>query len=98
MPDNIRLFLNSNLQHNAMAYAKPEMVKTCAFPTNPLNAGPPERALLVALDGWISNGTLPPASRYPSLKDGTLVSPEAEARVIPKFPTLATPAGWRGRR
>src|SRR5204863_358196 len=59
MPDNIRLFLMSNLQHFAMAGAKPEMVKTCAFPTNPLNAGPPERALLTALDGWISNGTLP---------------------------------------
>jgi hypothetical protein len=63
MPDNVRLFLLSNLQHFALANAKSEMVKTCAFPTNPLNAGPPARALLVALDGWISNGTLPPASR-----------------------------------
>ena len=89
MPDNIRLFLMSNLQHFAMANAKPEMVKTCAFPTNPLNAGPPERALLTALDGWISNGTLPPASRYPSLKDGTLVTPEAEAAVYPTIPGFA---------
>jgi hypothetical protein len=89
MPDNIRLFLMSNLQHNAMAYAKPEMVRTCAFPTNPLNAGPPERALLTALDSWISNGTLPPASRYPSVKDGTLVTPEAEAAAYPKIPGFA---------
>ena len=66
MPDNVRLFLLSNLQHFALANAKSERVKTCAFPTNPLNAGPPARALLVALDAWISNGTLPPASRYPS--------------------------------
>ena len=65
MPDNIRLFFLSNLQHFALANAKPELVKTCAFPTNPLNAGPPVRALLTALDDWISNGTLPPASRYP---------------------------------
>jgi len=65
------------------------MVKTCAFPTNPLNAGPPLRALLVAMDGWISNGTLPPNSRYPSLKDGTLVSPEAEAADYPKIPGFA---------
>jgi hypothetical protein len=76
MPDNIRLFFLSNLQHFAMANSKSEMVKACAFPTNPLNAGPPVRALLVALDSWISNGTLPPASRYPSRADGTLVSPE----------------------
>jgi len=53
MPDNVRLFLLSNLQHFALANAKSELVKTCAFPTNPLNAGPPARALLVALDGWI---------------------------------------------
>ena len=78
MPDNVRLFLLSNLQHFSLANAKSEMAKTCAFPTNPLNAGPPVRALLVALDMWISNGTLPPVSRYPSRADGTLVSPAAD--------------------
>ena len=89
MPDNIRLFLLSNLQHFAMAYAKSEMVKTCAFPTNPLNAGPPARALLVALDGWISNGTLPPASRYPSRGDGTLVLPAIDDVGFPRLPGFA---------
>jgi hypothetical protein len=75
MPENVRLFLLSNLQHYALANAKSEMAKTCAYPTNPLNAGPPVRALLVALDAWISNGTLPPDSRYPSRADATLVLP-----------------------
>ena len=86
MPDNIRLFLLSNLQHFAMANAKSELVKTCAFPTNPLNAGPAVRALLVALDGWISNGTLPPASRYPSRSDGTLVPPTIQDVGFPRIP------------
>jgi hypothetical protein len=89
IPDNIRMFLLSNLQHFAMAHAKPDMVKTCAFPTNPLNAGPAVRALLVALDDWISNGKLPPASRYPSVSDGTLVTPEVEASDYPKIPDFA---------
>jgi hypothetical protein len=89
MPDNVRLFLISNLQHFALANAKSEMAKTCAFPTNPLNAGPPARALLVALDGWISNGGLPPASRYPSRKDGTLVPPTAEEVGFPNIPGFA---------
>ena len=89
MPDNIRLFFLSNLQHFALANAKPELVKTCAFPTNPLNAGPPVRALLTALDSWISNGTLPPASRYPSRKDDTLVTPEIEAANYPRIPGFA---------
>jgi hypothetical protein len=89
MPDNIRLFLISNLQHFSLANAKPEMVKTCAFPTNPLNAGPVVRALLVAMDGWISNGTPPPASRYPSVSDGTLVTPADEGAGYPKIPGFA---------
>jgi Alpha/beta hydrolase domain len=89
MPDNIRLFLLSNLQHFSLANAKSEMVKACAFPTNPLNAGPAVRALLVALDDWISHGRLPPASRYPSVSDGTLVSPETEAADYPKIAGFA---------
>jgi hypothetical protein len=90
MPDNIRLFLLSNLQHFSLANARPEMVKTCAYPTNPLNAGPPLRALLVALDAWISNGTLPPASRYPSRSNGTLVSPEEAG--FPNIPGVTYPS------
>jgi len=89
MPDNIRLFLLSNLQHFSLANARSEMVKTCAFPTNPLNAGPPVRALLVALDRWISNGTLPPASRYPNRADGTLVSPAIDEVGFPHIPGFA---------
>ena len=89
MPDNVRLFLISNLQHFALANAKSEMAKTCAFPTNPLNAGPPARALLMALDGWISNGTKPPASRYPSRNDGTLVLPTTEDVGFPNIPGFA---------
>jgi hypothetical protein len=90
MPDNIRLFLLSNLQHFSLADARPEMVKTCAYPSNPLNAGPPVRALLVALDAWISNGTLPPASRYPSRSNGTLVSPEEAG--FPNIPGVTYPS------
>lgn len=86
MPENVRLFLLSNLQHYSLANAKSELTKTCSFPTNPLNAGPPVRALLVALDAWISDGTLPPASRYPSRSDGTLVSPTNEAVGFPHIP------------
>jgi Alpha/beta hydrolase domain len=89
MPDNIRLFLLSNLQHYSLADAKPDMAKVCAFPTNPLNAGPPVRALLVALDDWISKGTLPPASRYPSRNDGTLVPATADDVGFPRIPGFA---------
>jgi hypothetical protein len=86
MPDNVRIFLLSNLQHYVLVNDKSALTRTCAFPTNPLNAGPPLRALLVALEAWISNGTLPPASRYPSRSDGTLVPPTPEAVGFPAIP------------
>ena len=92
MPDNVRLFFLSNLQHNALANAKSGMTKTCAFPTNPLNAGPPVRALLVALDAWISNGRQPPASRYPSRADGTLMPPTIDEVGFPRIPGFGYPA------
>jgi hypothetical protein len=31
------------------------------------------RALLVAMDQWVSTGTEPPASRLPHVADGTLI-------------------------
>jgi len=92
MPDNVRLFYLANLQHYTLINAKSEMTKQCAFPTNPLNAGPPLRALLVAMDGWITGGTAPPDSRYPSRADGTLASPEIDAVGFPHIPGFGYPA------
>jgi hypothetical protein len=86
MPDNVRLFFLSNLPHYALASDQSVLTRTCAYPTNPLNAGPPVRALLVALDAWISTGLSPPASRYPSRSDGTLVEPTPENVGFPHIP------------
>jgi hypothetical protein len=44
----------------------------CAMPMNPLQAGAPARALMVALEAWIREGVEPPASRTPNVADGTL--------------------------
>jgi hypothetical protein len=92
MPENVRLFLLSNLQHAAPVNAKSTLTTTCSYPSNPLYAGPPLRALLVALDTWIANGTLPPASRYPSRADGTLAEPNAAAVGFPDIPGVTYPA------
>jgi hypothetical protein len=92
MPDNVRLFLLSNLQHYALAQDKSQMVKACAYPTNPLNAGPPVRALLVAMNDWIAKGTLPPNSRYPSRADATLVPPSRDSVGFPSIPGFAYPS------
>ena len=86
MPDNVRLYYLASLQHAATATAKSGMNPLCTYPTNPLYAGPVLRALLVALERWIDDGTQPPASRYPSRADGTLVPPTAEMVGFPKIP------------
>jgi Alpha/beta hydrolase domain len=92
MPDNIRLFLLSSLQHYALAHDKSDMVKACANPTNPLNAGPPVRALLVDMNDWISKGTPPPNSRYPSRADATLVRPSIDEVGFPHISGFAYPS------
>ena len=86
MPDNVRLFHLSSLQHAAGFDAKAAMVTGCTHPTNPLYAGPVLRALLVALDGWITTATPPPASRYPSRRDGSLVEATVEKVGFPPIP------------
>jgi hypothetical protein len=92
MPDNVRLFLLSNLQHYALAQDKSQMVKTCANPTNPLNAGPLVRALLVAMNEWVAKGTLPPDSRYPSRTDATLVPPSISNVGFPHIASFPYPS------
>jgi hypothetical protein len=86
MPDNVRLYYLASLQHAATANAKSETSPICAYPTNPLYAGPVLRALLVALERWTADGSGPPASRYPSRADGTLVTPAANVASFPSVP------------
>jgi hypothetical protein len=88
MPDNVRLYYLSSLQHAATATAKSGMNAVCTHPTNPLYAGPVLRALLVALDAWIASDTAPPASRYPSRADGTLVPLDEAKAAFPRIPGL----------
>jgi hypothetical protein len=45
----------------------------CQQPRNPLGGGLGLRALLVALDAWVTDGTEPPPSRVPLRRDATLV-------------------------
>jgi len=45
----------------------------CRQLQNPLNSAWVEKALLVDLDEWASNGAAPPANQVPTIKGGTLV-------------------------
>ena len=58
---------------------------------NPLNHYRVLRALLVALDRWVREGAEPPASSYPQIADGTLISVEAYKRAFPPIPHFRLP-------
>jgi hypothetical protein len=58
---------------------------------NPLNHYPVLRALLLALDRWVREGAEPPASSYPQIADGTLISVQAYKRAFPPVPNFRLP-------
>jgi hypothetical protein len=77
-PAGARGYLFAGTQHAGQAW----MTSTpgaCANPRNPHSPTPAQRALLVALDEWVSEGRAPPTSRTPSLGNRTLVRPEQVA-------------------
>ena len=88
---NVRLYSIASIEHNTTFDQKPELLNECQQMTNPLYNGPVFRALSVALDRWVTNGTLPPASVLPKRSNGTLVPPEQA-----NYPTIPAThyAGW----
>lgn len=86
-PANVRHYLLASLPHSA-GWA-PAGRGICHAPQNPLVANATMRALLVSLDAWVTNGTMPPASRVPRIADGTLVEPLPQGRVgFPDIPGI----------
>ena len=68
-PPNVRFYLLSSLAH--VASTGPGI---CQQPGNPIVPNAALRALLVALNEWISEDKTPPASRVPRRAEGTLVA------------------------
>jgi hypothetical protein len=85
-PAGARGYLISGTQHGGRAGSSTSK-GPCVNPQNPHSPTPALRALLVALDEWVSLGKAPPASRTPSIADGTLVTPAKLA--FPEIPGIA---------
>jgi hypothetical protein len=73
MPADVRLYFLAGAPHFNAWPSQAEETPTCTYLSNPLSPAPVLRALLVAMERWVKDGAEPPASRYPSLADGTLV-------------------------
>ncbi len=88
-----RRYVLSSAQHSSPAGFPPtdaqRMDSTRAWRGDPLDQRLALRALLVALTGWVQDGTAPPPSAYPSIRAGTLV--RADTRRNPVIPGVAFP-------
>jgi hypothetical protein len=87
IPDNVRIYTVGGAQHGHTF----NPIADADNPGNPVNPQPVMKALLDALDAWVTDGTLPPASVYPRIDQGTLVPPEMEAAGFPAIPGVRYP-------
>ena len=96
MPDNVRRYYHAGTTHGGGPGGF--MLGTASANRNVLASNPnPERdidrALYAALVDWVVHGTTPPASVYPSVANGQLVSATSSAMGWPAIPNAPAPDG-----
>jgi hypothetical protein len=84
LPDNVRVYMMSGHPHNPGPDWHTRGV--CQELQNPLGYSTYARALLVALDRWVTEGVAPPASAFPNLKSRTLIAFDKAQAMWPAIP------------
>ena len=84
IPDNVRIYLFSGTQHTPAGIAD----QMSGFSQNYNSYAPYHRALIIALEKWVTEGKDPPASCYPTIASGGLVSPDKSAIGWPDIPGI----------
>lgn len=94
-----RSYFFASVQHTpgylGQSRTNPGTLTIARYPLNVLDYRPLQRAALINLDNWISNGIEPPPSRYPRLGDGTAVSREDVLAVFARIPGFVPPEPGR---
>ena len=83
LPENVRVYMMSGLAHNVAANWITR--GNCQQLQNAMNYAPYARALLVALDRWVTEGVAPPPTTFPNLKSRTLLT---LAKVQASYPAI----------
>ncbi len=76
LPPGVRMMLVAGTQHGGH-FGTAGTPGFCANPRNPNSSGPALRAMMANLEAWVVNGTAPPDSLVPRLKDETGVPASA---------------------
>lgn len=101
LPANVRRYYFPGVTHNGSPTGgfpldgdqPPPGADFCTLAWNPNPSADTRRALLKALRDWVSTGTPPPPSRYPTIAHGDLVAPTAAAMGWPAIPGAPSPTG-----
>ena len=89
LPKSVRGYFLTGTNHTGRA-GTPTDAGPCAMPRNPHDPMAAVRALLVALDEWVTTGRAPPPSRLPRIDDGSLVP--ANAVTFPRATGFTAPS------
>jgi hypothetical protein len=101
LPNNVRRYYFPSVMHgsswNSGFNGEPAhaamLGPALRLPANPNPSGETLRALKRAFIGWVAANREPPASCYPHLSDGDLVTPTAAAMGWPAIPDAPLPDG-----
>ena len=83
----MRTYFFAGNQHGPAAFPPPD--GQGQQKANPTDYWWSMRALVVAMQEWVTDGTIPPASKYPQLSNGTLV--KASSVAFPAIPGVQSP-------
>jgi hypothetical protein len=91
LPHNVRIYEFSSTQHGGFSPVAPLPTSTgiCKQLPNANSYTYNIRALLIALQQWVADGTAPPASRYSRIDRGSLVP--LDRFVFPTIPNVVGP-------
>ena len=95
LPANVRRYYNAGTHHNGGrgGFERAGVPhNACVLGSNPNPTSDANRALFKALLDWVTDGTEPPASKYPTLAAGQLITPEAYDRAFPAILGQPRPA------
>ena len=89
IPNNVRIYSFGGTQHGPAAFPPSKGISDNY--TNFADYRPFLRALLVALDDWVRDDKVPPASIYPRFEDRTIGAWTRDASGFPKIPGVRFP-------
>jgi hypothetical protein len=88
IPDNVRLYMVPGTQHGGGNGVGSEAERNaCVNLSSAVDERTTDRALIPAMEVWLTTGEAPPPSRYPMISAGTLAPPTSRAQV--GFPDLS---------